>query len=99
MNEEEILERIGLINPLEEAHTSVRINLQLKAPLHLILAMEKKIKELGITGEQATAKYIFLCLFRTTFFEEGETDHILQTLASKFKFEKIEPEIKEVIDP
>jgi len=99
MNEEEILERVGINNPLEEAHISKRINLQLKAPLHLILAMEKKIKELGITGEQATAKYIFLCLFRTTFFEEGETDHILQTLASKFKFEKIEPEIKEVIDP
>ena len=99
MNEEEILERVGINNPLEEAHISKRINLQLKAPLHLILAMEKKMKELGITGEQATAKYIFLCLFRTTIFEEGETDHILQTLASKFKFEKIEPEIKEVIDP
>lgn len=70
----------------------------MSAPVHLIQAMEKRIKELGITGKQTPAQYFFLCLFRTTFFEEGETDKILRTLVKKLNFEKLDPDIKEVAE-
>lgn len=98
IDEEEILLRVGLTNPPPEARKNMRINMQLSAPVHLIQAMEKRIKELGITGKQTPAQYFFLCLFRTTFFEEGETDKILRTLVKKLNFEKLDPDIKEVAE-
>ena len=104
IDKNEILERVGLINPPDSAYTNDRINLQLVVPRNIMIAMEEKITEKYlIKGSNLNAKfvnYILLAIMNLTFFDDqGECEKITRILANSFKFSEIEPEIGEVADP
>jgi len=100
IDKNEILERVGVINPPREAHISNRINTQMVIPQHLTKAIEEMIRKKNIQGEQQLAQYIIISLFLTSFFMDcGDNEQIFDTLVSTFKFSEIEPKIGEVADP
>jgi len=104
IEENEILERVGLINTPDSGFTNVRINLQLVVPRHIMMAMEEKIRgKYRIKGSNSNAQivnYILLAIMNLTFFDDqGELEKITKTLAGKFKFSEIEPKMDEVAEP
>ena len=101
MNEEEMLRRVGFINPPPEAKINDRMTVVMSLPRHIVEKIEKQVEKYSFHGDesQQLASYTVLCLILSSFFGDlGQNEEIIETLAKKFNFVSIDPEIKEIIE-
>lgn len=101
IDEEEMLLRVGFINPPPEAKINDRMTVVMSLPRHIMKKIEKQLEKYSFHGNhgQQMASYTVLCLILGSYFDDQEpNEEIIRTLASKFNFVSIEPDIKEVAE-